>query len=80
MAKNTDFCFRESGSASCIHMVAQIIFNSNLRDVISSSHLCKHLHIHGAYNYIYVGMCVCMCICVHVEGICILENRRFQNL
>lgn len=58
MAKNTGFCFRELGSASCIHMVAQTIFKSNPRDMISSSHLCIFIHICG-----HVCMHVYMCIC-----------------
>lgn len=66
MAKNTGFSLRELSSVSSIHMVVQTIFNSNPRDMISSSHL---MHVHGAYKSIHVGMCIC-----------IVENRRFQSL
>lgn len=62
MAKNTGFCFRELGSASCIHMVTQTIFNSNPRDMISSSHLC----IFMVHITTYMWACVYACVYVHM--------------
>lgn len=61
MAKSTGCFYRELGSVLNIHIVAQTIFNSSSRDMMSFSHLCKHLHMHGAYTYMSTCV-VCMCV------------------